>query len=118
MICVVMGGLCRMVRDELHQTDVTCKKPTQADAQTQTDPPEEPAGPERALTSEGRRLLEGELDFLQWNKLSFEEEPETWPEVSARRGYRVSVSHSRALYCDWPAPSAIASPDKQIRRDS
>lgn len=77
-----------MVRDELRQTDVMCKKPTQADAQTQTDPPEEHAGPERALTSEGLRLSQGELEFLQWNKLSFEEEPETWPEVSTRRGRR------------------------------
>lgn len=78
-----MGGLCRMVRDNLHKTDVRSKKPVSwADAQTQTEAPEEPAGPQQTLTSDSD---EKELEFLQWNKLSFEEEPETWQEVSGRR---------------------------------
>lgn len=90
MSCVLMGGLCRMVRDNLHKTDVRSKKPvTWADAQTQTEAPEEPAGPQQTLTSESRNSAEKELEFLQWNKLSFEEEPETWPEVS---GCRVTTS--------------------------
>lgn len=90
MSCVLMGGLCRMVRDNLHKTDVRSKKPVSwADAQTQTEAPEEPAGPQQTLTSERRNSAEKELEFLQWNKLSFEEEPETWPEVS---GHRVTTS--------------------------
>lgn len=81
-----MGGLCRMVRDNLHKTGVKSKKPVSwADAQTQTELPEEPAGPQQTLTSERRNSAEKDLEFLQWNKLSFEEEAETWQEVSARR---------------------------------
>ncbi|TWW58859.1 suppressor of cytokine signaling 1-like [Takifugu flavidus] len=76
-----MGGLCRMVRDNLHKTGVKSKKPVSwADAQTQTELPEEPAGPQQTLTSERRNSAEKELEFLQWNKLSFEEEAETWEE--------------------------------------
>lgn len=99
MSCVLMGGLGRMVRDNLHKTDVSSKKPVSwADAQTQTEAPEEPAGPQQTLTLERRNSAEKELEFLQWNKLSFEEEPETWQEVSGRR---ISVSNRRNLSCKW-----------------
>lgn len=86
MSCVLMGGLCRMVRDNLQNTDVSSKKPvSRADAQTQTEAPEEPAAPQQTLPLERRNSAEKELKFLLWSKLSFEEEPETWQEVSRRR---------------------------------
>lgn len=85
MIRVLMGGHCRMVKDDLHKVDVKSKKPSgTADAQTQTEAPEEPAGPEQTQTPESSSRAERELDFLQWKKLCFEDEPETWQKVSTR----------------------------------
>lgn len=73
-----------MVRDNLHKLDVKLKKPSGwADAQTQTEAPEDLVGPEQTLTSAGCGDADSELEFLQWNKLSFEEEPEAWQQVSS-----------------------------------
>lgn len=89
-----------MVRDNLHKTDLRSKKPISwADAQTQTEALEEPAAPQHTLTSES---AEKELEFLQWSKLSFEEEPETWQEVSGRRVTTLALAtgetcHARLL---------------------
>lgn len=74
-----------MVRDDLHQSDVKSDKPSGwADAQTQTEAPEEPAGPGPTQTPQSHSAspADRELDFLQWTKLSFEDEPESWQKVS------------------------------------
>lgn len=82
-----------MVKDELHKTDVKSKKASgSADAQTQTEGPEELAGPGRTQTPESHNGAEKELDFLQWKKLCLEEQAESWQNVSARC---VSASMSR-----------------------
>lgn len=76
-----------MVRDDLHQWDVKSEKLSGwADAQTQTEAPEEPAGLEPTQTPQNRSPspTDRELDFLQWTKLSFEDEPESWQKVSPR----------------------------------
>lgn len=83
MIYALMGGGCRMLKDDLRKTDVKRKKPSgTADAQTQTEAPEEPAGPEPTQTPESCNGAETELRFLQWKKLCFEDEPEAWQKVS------------------------------------
>lgn len=85
MISVLMSWCYRMVRDNLHKTEVKNKKPSgSADAQTQTEAPEEPVEPEQTQTPESHNRAERELDFLQWKKHCFEEEPESWPKVSTR----------------------------------
>lgn len=117
MSCVLMGGLCRMVRDNVQKTEARSKKPVSwADAQTQTEAPEEPAGPQQTLTSERRNSAEKELEFLQWNKLSFEEEPETWQEVS---GHRVTTSAlATGGTCHAGGRLILVPTDKQMCRDS
>lgn len=80
-----MGGRCRMVRGDLRKTDVKSEKARgRVDAQTQTEAPEEPAASQRAQSPESR--AEGELDLLQWRKLRFEDELESWPSVSTQQG--------------------------------
>lgn len=76
--------LCRMVRDNLDRAVVQSRKQIRAAVtQNQSQPPEEPAGPERAqsperVQPESQEPTERPLDLLHWKKLCFEEEPETW----------------------------------------
>ncbi|XP_070773886.1 suppressor of cytokine signaling 1b [Enoplosus armatus] len=73
-----------MVRDNLDKTEVQSQRQNRAaETQSQRQPPEEPAGPERALSPErvspqSQEPTERQLDLLHWNKLRLEEEPETW----------------------------------------
>ncbi|XP_068445337.1 suppressor of cytokine signaling 1-like [Clinocottus analis] len=66
-----------MVRDNLDKTVVQSRKQNRA-AETQSQPPEEPAEPEPAQRPESREPTESQLDVLQWKKLNLHEEPETW----------------------------------------
>lgn len=77
---------CRMVRDNLNKTAVQSQKQNHP-AETQSQPAEEPAGPKHAQSPESvnpksPEPTERPLGLLHWNKFSFEEEPETWPQVS------------------------------------
>lgn len=92
-----------MVRDDLHKVDVKRKKPSGwADAQTQTEALEDLVGREQTLTSAGCDNVDGEFEFLQWNKLSFEEEPEAWQEVSSGSGVMASATGKPVMQmADW-----------------
>lgn len=70
-----------MVRDNIGRTVEQSQKQSCV-AETQSQPSEEAAEPQQALGSQ-ERLEELQLDFLHWRKL-FEEEPETWQQVSTR----------------------------------
>lgn len=73
-----------MVRDNLDRAGVQSQKQNHTtETQSQSQPPEEPAGPEQApsreqVNPENHELTERHLDLLLWRKLSFEEEPESW----------------------------------------
>lgn len=72
-----------MVRDNLNRAVVESQKQNHAaETQNQRQPPEEPAGPERAqsperVEAESHEPTERQLDLLQWSKLKFEGEPES-----------------------------------------
>ncbi|XP_035516878.1 suppressor of cytokine signaling 1-like [Morone saxatilis] len=73
-----------MVRDNLNKTVVQSQKQNHT-AETQRQPAEEPAGPKHAQSPESvnpksPEPTERPLGLLHWNKFSFEEEPETWPQ--------------------------------------
>ncbi|KAI3353364.1 hypothetical protein L3Q82_019898 [Scortum barcoo] len=73
-----------MVRDNLHRTVVQSQKQIRAaETQSQSQPPEEPAGSGRAQDSdivepESQEPTEKQLDLLLWTKFNLEEEPESW----------------------------------------
>ncbi|XP_041790183.1 suppressor of cytokine signaling 1-like [Chelmon rostratus] len=73
-----------MVRDNLNRTIVQSQKQNcTAETQSQSQPPEEPAGPERAqspesVNPESQEPTDRQLDLLFWSKFDLEEEPETW----------------------------------------
>lgn len=73
--------LCRMVRDNLDRKVVQSRKQNHpADTQNQSQPPEEPAVPERArsperVQPESQEPTERQLDLLLWQKLNSNGEP-------------------------------------------
>lgn len=92
--------LGRMVRDDHDRTVVQGQKQScTAETQNQSQPAEEPAGPERAqrrerVPPESREPTERQPDLLHWKKLNVEEEAETWCQVSTQRLLTVCK-----LYC-------------------
>lgn len=74
-----------MVRDNLDKSVVQNQNGA---AESQTQHSEEPAGPERVKSpekakEESQEPTESQLDLLCWNKLNFEEEPDTWRQPSS-----------------------------------
>ncbi|XP_071360540.1 suppressor of cytokine signaling 1b [Trachinotus anak] len=74
-----------MVRDNLEKTAVQSRKENLA-AQTQSEsqPPEEPAGPEQSperVELDSQEPTERQLDLLLWNKLHLKEEAGTWHQL-------------------------------------
>ncbi|XP_037620094.1 suppressor of cytokine signaling 1b [Sebastes umbrosus] len=72
-----------MVRDNLDRVVPSRKQNRAAETQNQSQPPEEPAGPERAqspekVQPESQEPTERQLDLLNWKKLNLQEEPEAW----------------------------------------
>ena len=86
--------LCRMVRDNLNKVVVQSQKQNRAaETQSQSQLPVEPAGPERGQSpervhAESKEAAESRLDLLLWSKFNFEDEPETWGQVSAKFTHR------------------------------
>lgn len=77
-----------MVRDNIGRTvEQSQKQSCVAETQIQSQPSEEVAEPQKALGSPEKQE-EHQLDFLHWRKLNFEEEPETWQQVSMLRVLR------------------------------
>lgn len=76
-----------MVGDGIGRTaEQSQKESCEAETQIQSQPSAEGAEPQQALGSPEKQELQ--LDFLHWRKLNFEEEPETWQQVSRRRVLR------------------------------
>lgn len=100
--------LCRMVRDNLNRTIVQSQKQNcTAETQSQSQPPEEPAGPERAqspesVNPESQEPTDRQLDLLFWSKFDLEEEPETWCQVSTK------FDHFEAQIADFIALNVVA----------
>ncbi|XP_054460641.1 suppressor of cytokine signaling 1b [Anoplopoma fimbria] len=73
-----------MVKDNLDRTVVQSRTQNcAAQTQNQSQPPEEPSGPERdqspeRVEPESQEPTESELDLLLWEKLHLHEEPEAW----------------------------------------
>lgn len=88
--------LCRMVKDNLDKTVAQSQKQNRAaETQSQSHPPEEPAGPEQSLERvkpDSSEPTGRQLDLLLWHKLNLEEEPEDWRQVSIQSKH--TVNHS------------------------
>ncbi|XP_069023850.1 suppressor of cytokine signaling 1b [Embiotoca jacksoni] len=73
-----------MVRDNLNKTVVQSqKKRHAAETESQSKPPEEPAGPERGqsperVKTESQKPTDRQPDLLRWSKFKLEDEPESW----------------------------------------
>lgn len=76
--------LCRMVRDNLGRTIAQSQKQScTAETQSQSQPPDEPEGPDQAQSleranPESQEPTERQLDLLSWNRFSLEEDNEGW----------------------------------------
>ncbi len=94
-----------MVRDNLDRTVVQSQKQIRAaETQSQSQPAEAPAGPERAqnpdrVKSESQEPTERQLDLLLWNKLNLAEEPESWRQVGTQT--LLAVTHSLCILLLW-----------------
>lgn len=83
--------LSRMVRDDLERTVVQSREPDgAAETQNQSQPPQEPAAPERVegperVQPESREPTQSLLDLLRWKELNCHEDPDRWFQVGPRR---------------------------------
>lgn len=72
--------MCRMVRDNFKRTVAQNQKQNHAaETQSPSQPAEESA---ESVRPESQEPTERQLDLLHWHKPNFEEEPETWHQVS------------------------------------
>lgn len=77
-----------MIRDGIgRKVEQSQKQGCVAEIEIQSQPSEEAAEPQQAPGSPEKQK-ELKLDFPHWRKLNFEEEPETWQQVSTRRVLR------------------------------
>ncbi|XP_018539976.2 LOW QUALITY PROTEIN: suppressor of cytokine signaling 1-like [Lates calcarifer] len=74
-----------MVKDNLDKTVAQSQKQNRAaETQSQSHPPEEPAGPEQSperVKPDSSEPTGRQLDLLLWHKLNLEEEPEDWRQL-------------------------------------
>ena len=86
-----------MVRDNLDRKVVQSRKQNHtADTQNQSQPPEEPAAPERArsperVQPESQEPTERQLDLLLWQKRNLNGEPGSLCQVSTQRLLTVAL---------------------------
>nr|XP_040043673.1 suppressor of cytokine signaling 1-like [Gasterosteus aculeatus aculeatus] len=78
-----------MVRDDLERTVVQSREPDgAAETQNQSQPPQEPAAPERVegperVQPESREPTQSLLDLLRWKELNSHEDPDRWFQLGA-----------------------------------
>ncbi|XP_070683878.1 suppressor of cytokine signaling 1-like [Pempheris klunzingeri] len=90
-----------MVRDSLDKAVAQSQEQNlAAETQNQSQPAEEPTGPERAqspnrVEPESQEPTERQLDLLLWNKLNLDKEPDTWSQSVAGADAESLPTHIR-----------------------